>query len=77
MAISINEFLAEKRIHVVPQPPCSPDLSPCDLFLCPQLKNHLKGCQEAFQHCYEQWKQCLRFCVAAHGNYFEEDNLDL
>jgi len=32
---------------------------------------------EAFQHCYEQWKQRLRRCVAAQGNYFEGDNLDL
>jgi hypothetical protein len=32
---------------------------------------------EAFQYCYEQWKQRLRRCVAAQGNYFEGDNLDL
>ena len=42
-AVSINEFLAEKSIPVVPQPPYSPDLSPCDFFLFPRLKNHLKG----------------------------------
>lgn len=96
-AVSINEFLADKSIPVVPQPPYSPDLSPCDFFLFPRLKNHLKGRHfgtldniqksvtdelkgipaEAFQHCYEQWKQRLRRCVAAQGNYFEGDNLDL
>lgn len=96
-AVSINEFLTEKSIPVVPQPPYSPDLSPCDFFLFPRLKNHLKGRHfgtldniqksvtdelkgipaEAFQHCYEQWKQRLRRCVAAQGNYFEGDNLDL
>jgi hypothetical protein len=32
---------------------------------------------EAFQQLYEQWKQRLRRCVAAKGNYFEGDNLDL
>ena len=42
-AVSINEFLAEKIIPVVPQPPYSPDLSLCDFFLFPRLKNHLKG----------------------------------
>jgi len=82
---------------MVPQPPFSPDLSPCDFFLFPQLKNHLKGRHfstldniqkrvtyesevipvEAFQHCYEQWKQRLRRCVAAQGNYFEGGNLNL
>ena len=96
-AVSINEFLAEKNIHVVPQPPYSPDVSPCDLFLFPRLKNHLKGRHfgtldniqksvtdelkcipaEAFQHCYEQWKQRLRRCVAVQGNYFKGDNHDL
>jgi len=43
MAVSIHEFLAEKSIPVFPQPPYSPDLSPCDFFLFPWLKNHLKG----------------------------------
>jgi len=95
-AVSINEFLAEKSIPVVPQPPYSPDLSPCDLFLFPRLKNHSKGRHfgtldniqksvtdelkgipaEAFQYCYES-KQRLHCCVAAQGNYFERDNLDL
>lgn len=42
-AISINEYLASKNIPVAPQPPYSPDLSPCDFFLFPKLKNHLKG----------------------------------
>lgn len=42
-AISVNRFLASKNIPVAPQPPYSPDLSPCDFFLFPQLKTHLKG----------------------------------
>jgi len=96
-AVSSNEFLAEKSIPVVPQPPYLPDLSPCDFFLFPRLKNHVKGHHfgtldniqksvtdelkgipaEAFRHCKEQWKQHLRHCVAAQGNYFEGNNLDL
>jgi len=32
MAISVIEFLAKKGIRVVPQPPYSRDLSPCDFF---------------------------------------------
>ena len=85
-AVSINECLAEKHSCGF-SPPYSPDLSPCDFFLFPRLKNHLKWCHfgtldikqsvtdeltgitaEAFQHCYEQWKQHLRLCVAAQGN---------
>jgi hypothetical protein len=42
------------------------------------INDELKGIPaEAFQHCYEQWKQRLRRCVAAQGNYFERGNLDL
>ena len=42
------------------------------------VMDKLKGIPaEAFQHCYEQWKQCLRRCVSARGNYFDGDNLDL
>jgi hypothetical protein len=43
-AIFVNEFLAKKGISVVLQPPYLPDLSPCDFFLFPKLKYHLKGC---------------------------------
>ena len=42
-AISVKEFSAKKGISVVPQPPYSPDPSPCDFFLFPKLKFHLKG----------------------------------
>ena len=42
-----------------------------------RVTDELKGIPaEAFQHCCEQWKQRLRRCVAAQGNYFEGDNLD-
>jgi len=36
MVISVNEFLAKMGIPMVPQPPYSPDLSPCDFFFCSQ-----------------------------------------
>ncbi|GFS61352.1 uncharacterized protein TNCV_3105451 [Trichonephila clavipes] len=39
----LNRFLASKNISVAPQPPYSPDLSPCDFFLVPKSKNHLEG----------------------------------
>ena len=42
------------------------------------VTDELKGIPaEAFEDCYEQRKQRLRHCVAAQGNYFEGDNLDL
>jgi len=39
----VREFLAEHNITTLPHPPYSRDLAPCDLFLSPKLKTHLKG----------------------------------
>jgi AraC-like DNA-binding protein len=42
-ALSAREFLAKHSVPVVPHPPYSPDLAPCDFFLFPRLKSTLKG----------------------------------
>ena len=42
-ALSIRQFLAEKNIAVLEEPPYSPDLAPCDCFLFPKLKGIIKG----------------------------------
>ena len=42
-ALSIREFRAKKNILVLPHPPYSPDLAPCDFCLFPVLKSMLKG----------------------------------
>ena len=39
----VNEFLAKKSIVTLPHPPYSPDIAPCDFFLFPKMKTHLKG----------------------------------
>ena len=70
-AISMNEFLAKKGISLVPQPPYSPDLSPCDFFLFPKLKFHLKGrafgtmdniqrvvTEQLWTHLHEDFQRC-------------------
>ena len=41
--LAIREFLAKKNIPVLPRPPYSPDLAPCDLYVFPKLKLKLKG----------------------------------
>ncbi|GFT43423.1 putative transposase [Trichonephila clavipes] len=42
-SFDMNRFLVSKNIPDAPQPPYSTNLSPCDFFLFPKLKNHLKG----------------------------------
>ena len=37
------EFLEEQGIQLVPHPPYSPDLAPCDFWLFSRLKDHLHG----------------------------------
>ena len=32
---------------------------------------------EDFQHCYQEWEQCLQRYVASEGNCFEGDKVDL
>jgi histone-lysine N-methyltransferase SETMAR len=39
----VSEFLEENNIAVVPHPPYSPDLAPCDFWLFPILKDLLRG----------------------------------
>jgi hypothetical protein len=38
----VNEVLTKKGFPVIPQPPYTPDLSPCDFLLFPKLKFILK-----------------------------------
>jgi histone-lysine N-methyltransferase SETMAR len=42
-ALAVQQFLASKNITVVPHPPYSPDLAPCDFFFFPKTKIKLKG----------------------------------
>ena len=39
----VHNFLAKNNTEIMPQPPYSPDLAPCDLFLFPRLKRTMKG----------------------------------
>ena len=39
----VQQFLTKHGTAQLQQPPCSPDLSPCDFFLFPRLKKVLKG----------------------------------
>jgi len=41
-AVLTHQFLAKNKIAVIPHPPYSPDLAPCDIFLSPKMKLKLK-----------------------------------
>ncbi|UYV64691.1 hypothetical protein LAZ67_3001672 [Cordylochernes scorpioides] len=42
-AFIITNFLARSNTSVIPHPPYSPDLAPCDFFLFPRPKREMKG----------------------------------
>jgi len=42
-ALSEQQFLAKNNMTVIPHPPYSPDLAPCDFFLFPHMKCQMKG----------------------------------
>ena len=42
-SLIVREFLAKNNMLMMPQPPYSPDLAPCDFFLFPKLKRPMKG----------------------------------
>ncbi|KAG5317509.1 MOS1T transposase, partial [Acromyrmex heyeri] len=43
ISLLVREFLAKNNTLMMPQPPYSPDLAPCDFFLFPKLKRPMKG----------------------------------
>ena len=42
-ALSVTGYLASLGWTIIPHPPYSPDLAPCDFFLFPTMKKTLKG----------------------------------
>ncbi|KYN30749.1 hypothetical protein ALC56_14951 [Trachymyrmex septentrionalis] len=42
-SLLVSSFLAKNNTIIMPQPPYSPDLAPCDFFLFPKLKRPMKG----------------------------------
>ncbi|UYV79771.1 hypothetical protein LAZ67_18000597 [Cordylochernes scorpioides] len=42
-SLLVRDFLAKNNTLMMPQPPYSPDLAPCDFFLFPKLKRPMKG----------------------------------
>ena len=39
----VDDYLNENKVRILPHPPYSPDLVPCDFFLFPKIKKELGG----------------------------------
>ena len=80
----VQEYLKESGLDVLDHPLYSPDLSPCDFWLFPSLKEMLAGhsfesrcgissvVYQCLQHVpkedYRKWVDRCKMCVEAEGN---------
>ena len=85
----VTDYLTKMGIKTVPQPPYSPDLAPCDFCLFPKLRGcryetteEIKEAltkvigtltQEDFYGAFQKLLERYNKCIAAGGDYFEED----
>ena len=71
-AARTQDFLQERSIRLLPHPPYSPDLAPCDFFLFPNVKDKIRGvrfnspeeAREAFETALDEipkeiWRKCF------------------
>lgn len=57
----VKQFLKSENVTVLPHPPYSPDLAPCDFFLFPKIKKFLSGRRyKSRQAIGSAVSQCLR-----------------
>ena len=88
-SILVTDYLTKMSLKTVPQPPYSPDFSPCDFWLFPKLR----GCryktieemkeavtkvidtltQEDFDRTLQKLLDRFNKCIAAGEDYFEGD----
>ena len=87
-SILVTDYLTKMGIKTVPHPPYSPDLSPSDFWLFPKLRScryemiEMKEAvmkvidtltQEDFHGAFQKLLERYNKCIAAGGDYFEED----
>ena len=88
-SILVTDYLTKMGIKTVPQPPCSPDLVPCDFWLFPKLRcclyetiEEMKEAvmkvidtltQEDIHEAFQKLLERYNKCIAAGGDYFEGD----
>jgi len=58
-AVLTHQFLAKNKIALIPHPPYSPDLGPCDFFLFPKMKLKLKGRRIDTRRSRPKSRKCL------------------
>lgn len=63
----VTKYLHEERVVLLPHPPYSPDLAPCDFFLFPKIKKELGGMR------FERIQELARAVISITNNISQED----
>ena len=69
-AKTVTTTLREFRWEILSHPPYSPDLAPCDFFLFPKLKEHLKGTR--FQSINEAKREAVTWLTRQTPEFYQE-----
>jgi histone-lysine N-methyltransferase SETMAR len=82
-SVLTQQFLSKQKTSVIPHPPYSNNLAPCDLLLFPKMKLRRSRpnrrvldtvTEKEFQEAFQKKKRRLwDLCLHAGGNYFEGD----
>ena len=87
-SILVTDYLTKMNIKTVPQPPYSPDLTPCDFWFFSKLKGcryeRIEDMKEAvtvldtllqkdFHGSFQKLLEQYNKCIASGGDYFEGD----
>jgi hypothetical protein len=71
-SLKTTEFVTNNNMGIVPHPPDSPDIAPCDFAVFLKLKLKLKGLdnikENDFHGIFEAWKKRLDRCILSQGD---------
>jgi hypothetical protein len=89
MSLKTTEFVTNNSMIIVPHPPYSQDIAPCEFALFPKLKMKLKVRhfetmsdiqavldsikENDFHGAFEAWKERWDHCIRFQGDCFEGD----
>jgi transposase len=70
ISLKTTEFVTNNNMVIVPHPPYSPDLAPCDFVLFPKFKIKLKG--RRFETVSDMRRESQAVLFSMNKNYFHD-----
>ena len=69
----VKDYIKAQGLELVPHPPYSPDLAPCDFWLNDYIKRHLGNYtdEEEYRKTFEKLLERMQRCIDNQGDYFE------